>query len=78
MAGQCKADLSLVLENKQPMVCFICETEFKNSSIVTYNFFPPTFDSALGRLLPLASESTCLLLGRVVRPSLPCFSGCVS
>lgn len=28
MAGQFKADLSLVLENKQPVVCFIWETEF--------------------------------------------------
>lgn len=39
MAGQCKADLSLVLENKQLMTCFTWETGFKTPPVSDTIFF---------------------------------------
>lgn len=75
MAGQWKADLSLVLENKQLMVCFISETELKTPPL-SDTIPPSTFDPALGMLLPVTSESSCLL-GGVIRASLLCSTGCI-
>lgn len=77
MAGQYKGDLSLVLEKKQPMICFVQETEFKNSSIVRYSFFPYLWLSSW----PAASSDLRILLSSSWwgdKNFLVCFTGCIS